>query len=290
MTTICQAPHCNRPTQLYLCDTCTDQLTHMLAELPWLIEELDTRIQRLDRISVGTIGRNRRPDELNAIDFDAAETARKTRKLLQHWVETIAHTHTGRTPPGLTTVATTDLAAWLTVNINAIARHKQAGQLYHDIHRLAGTGERGGTLVTAINRVEKHFAGPCPTIRGYDNTGRPIECGTVLYADTDQRTVECPTCAHTIDVERNRVKAAVDRDLLPEPKLLEVLANLGENVSRVKLYEWIRAGRLKPRGWIHQGKIVAHHIRRGDPRVFSLSRARQLRWQDHADTPPTAPI
>lgn len=191
---------------------------------------------------------------MSVIDFDACETARETRKMLQQWVETVTKKHTGRIPPGLDTNATRDFARWLQVNTAAIARLDCAGALYHDINKLVGASQRGGQLVTAINRVERHFAGPCPTVRGYDNTGKPIECGHGLYADVDERTVVCPVCDQKIDVARNLDKAAVDRDLLPEPKLLEVLKNLGEPVSRVKLYQWIREGRIRPRGWMHQAR------------------------------------
>lgn len=272
---LCQA--CKRPNQLYLCEECSTTLWNMLDQIPWLLDELDARIQKMDRIPHGTIGRNRRPHEMSVIDFDACETARNTRKSLQKWVEDVAERHTGRTPPGLDTCATRDFARWLQVNTTAIARLDLAGALHHDISKMVGPGPRGGQLVNAINRVEKRFAGPCPTIRGYDNQGRPIECGTTLYADVDENSTVCPDCEQTINVTDNLDKAAVDRDLLPEPKLLEVLKNIGEPVSRVKLYQWIREQRIRPKGWMHQGQIMPLRVRRGDPAVYSLARARKLR-------------
>lgn len=271
---LCQA--CKRPDQLYLCEECRTTLWNQLDQIPWLLDELDARIAKMDRIPHGTIGRNRRPGDTTTIDFDACETARNTRKTLHHWVVTIAERHTGRKPAALTTAATRDLARWLQVNTTAIARLNCAGQLHHDITKLVGPDQRG-QLIHAINRHERRFAGPCPTIRGYDNQGRPIECGHTLYADIDETTVVCPECEQAIDVARNLDKAAIDRDLLPEPKLLEVLTNIGEPVSRVKLYQWIREGRIRPRGWIHHGKIMPLRVRRGDPAVYSLARARKLR-------------
>lgn len=277
---LCQ--HCKRPNQLYLCEECTTTLWNMLDQIPWLLNELDTRIQNLDRIPHGTIGRNRRPGDTTVIDFDACETARETRKTLRQLVEDVAAKHTGRVPPGLDTIATRDFARWLQVNVEAIARIDIAGNVYHAINKLVGADQRGGQLVGAINRHEHRFAGPCPTIRGYDNQGRPIECGQSLYADIDEDEVTCPQCEQPVDVSRNLDKAAVDRDLLPEPKLLEVLRNIGEPVSRVKLYQWIRELRIRPKGYLHQGKIVPLRIRRGDPAVYSLARARKLRAKEIA--------
>ncbi|MGV0793036.1 DUF1922 domain-containing protein [Mycolicibacterium sp. XJ1819] len=288
---LCQ--QCKRPEpHTYLCENCTTQLANMLHQLPWLITELDNRIQQLTRTTHGTIGRNRRPaNELNAIDFDAADTARKTRKTLLHWVTEIAQKATGRTPPALHTATTTDLAKWLYANVNHIARldlarrnhkgHTTGHRLYHDIEKLVGTNhQRTGTLIKAINPTERHFAGLCHTITGHNHQGEPIHCQTTLYADVDETTITCPTCKQPIDVEKNRRDTEIDRDLMTEPKLLEVLADLDEKVSRVKLYQWIREKRIRPKGWIHDGRIVQYRIRRGDPAVYSLARARKLRARE----------
>ncbi|OMC46869.1 hypothetical protein A5742_25380 [Mycolicibacterium fortuitum] len=299
----CRNNACQRPTQLYLCDDCTQQLAVMIDQLPWLLNELDHRIQKLDRIATGTIGRARRPDELNVMDFDAAETARKARKAIHDMVRTIngpgpiplqctvTHEFIGplrpawrRLPAGYQPTII-ELIDWLMRRPAIIARHKRAGHVYRELNRLVGSDEKGGTLVAAINRSNRHFAGPCPTIRGRNHKGEPIECGRVLYADINDRTVVCPACKCDIDVQRNRLKAAVDRDLLTEPKLLEVLADIGENVSRVKFYEWVKAGKLKPRGWIHRGQLVPTRILRGDPRVWSLSKVRALRSDEQAKQP-----
>jgi hypothetical protein len=281
--TRCQ--HCHAPTQLYLCQSCTTQLANMLHQLTWLIGELDARIQNLDRINIGTIGRNRRPNELNVMDFDAAETARKLRKTLTQWVTTITERHTGRRPPGLSTVTTQNLARWLYVNVHAIARLDLAVKgrhpLYDDIARLVGnpTDPQGGQLVKALNRHEKHFAGTCPTIRAYDGN-EPIECATMLYADIDQTTITCPTCKQPIDVERNRRRAASNRDLLPREELLEVLTNIDEPVTPEQLDRWITAKRLRVRGYLHDGELVRFRINEHSIAVYSVARARKLRRRD----------
>ncbi|OBB20604.1 hypothetical protein [Mycolicibacterium elephantis] len=284
MTALCQ--QCKRPEpHTYLCDNCTTQLANMLDQLPWLLDELDARIQQLARITHGTIGRVRRPNELNVMDFDAADTARKTRKKLVYWVETVAERHTGRKPPALGTVATKALARWLYVNADAIARLDCAGQVYHDINKLVGrtdteSSENQGQLVRAIDRHEKHFAGPCPTIRAHNRQGEPITCATILYAEEGDRYVTCPRCDQRIDAEENRRKAAADRDLLTKAKIIEALDNAGESVTEATLDRWIKARRLRRRGWLHNGSIVQFRIHANDPAVYSLARARKLRGRD----------
>lgn len=271
--TNCQ--HCHRPTQLYLCDDCQTLLANMLDELPWLIEELDTRIQKFDRISIGTIGRNRRPaDQLDAIDFAAAEQARKLRHTLTRWVTTIAERHTGRPPAALSTVTTANLARWLRANVDAIARldlaHKGRHPLVDDITRLVGAGQRGGELVTAINRQELRYFGPCTHTTGRDRQGRPRECGTDLIDDREAIELTCPTC-HTVTPVRRQIITMSYRqrdDLFTERQLLKILREETELdnqpvVSRMRFYGWIRGGRLKPHG--------------PRPRKYSLTQARQLR-------------
>lgn len=273
---------CKRPTQNYLCDDCTDQLHDMLDQIPWLLQELDTRIQKLDRINIGTIGRSRRPDELTVIDFDAVELARDIRKTLLKWVTNIAQHHAGRGIPALATVSTPDLARWLAANTAAIARLSLAGALYAAIDHIVGTNQQGGQLVDAINRQDRTYYGPCTTIIGRDHRGQPRQCGHDLHAPRESIEITCPRCKNTLDPRKQLIATINTRDLVTEKQLLEALETMGEPVSRVQLYAWIKTGALAPRGWVHAGRIVPYKVRHKDPRVFSLSEARQLR-KTHQD-------
>lgn len=278
--TSCQA--CDRPTQLYLCDDCTTNLNNMLDQIPWLIEELDARIQKLDRIQLGTIGSNRTADTMTVIDFDAAELARTTRKKLLNWVTQVAQKATGRTPPGLSTITTTDLARWLNANTHHIARQAHAGALYRDITQLVGTDDqRNGQLVRAINPIEKHLAGPCPTITGRNHDGTPRHCGETLFADTYDQTTTCPECGQDINVEDNRRRAAADRDLHTREQILETLANIDETTTTAQLDAWIKARRLQRKAWLHDATIVEYRLSETDEPVYSLDRARKLRRRDN---------
>jgi uncharacterized Zn finger protein (UPF0148 family) len=177
------------------------------------------------------------------------------------------------------------LARWLRVNVDAIARidlaKKGRHPLYDDIAKLVGTNQRGGQLVSAINRTEKHAAGPCPTITGRHRDGTPRQCGEMLFADTYDKTTTCPTCKQDIDVEKNRRQAAADRDLHAKADLVEVLANIDEPVAEHQVDLWITARRLRPRGYQHDGGIVEFRISDKDEPVYSVERARRLRRRDN---------
>jgi hypothetical protein len=294
--TDCQ--HCKRPTDLFLCADCVVVLAEMIGQLPWLLDELDARIQRLDRVSIGTIGRQRRPDELNVMDFDAAEIARKAEQTIRDLVTTIngpgpirlqctvTHNFIGplrpawrRLPCGYRPTRI-ELIDWLTRRVDAIARHEKAGHVYRELKRLVGSDQRGGQLLKAINLTKRHFAGLCPTVRGHGPDGEAIECEQPLYADVDERTTECPTCGQTIDVERNRRDTAAARDLRTADEILEILANLDEPVEPKTLNAWIQSQRLRPKGWRHDGAIVETRINQNSQPVYSLKRARKLRHRD----------
>ena len=276
---LCQ--HCKRPTQNYLCDDCTTSLTNMLDQIPWLLDELDNRIQRLDTISAGTIGRNRSHTTPFIIDFDAAELARTIRKKLSHWVTKVAQQATGRTPPALNTISTPNLAKWLQANTNHIAHQPHANQLYNDIKHLVGPDQqRTGQLVRAINPTEQHLVGPCPTITGRNHNGTPRQCGHTLFADTYDQTVTCPTCKQDIDVETTRRHAAETRDLQTKTELIDILTNIDEPVQETRIEQWIKARRLRPRGYLHDSTIIEFQIDPDDQPVYSVERARKLRRRD----------
>jgi hypothetical protein len=147
-----------------------------------------------------------------------------------------------------------------------------AGQIYREM--------RTGTdaVLAVINRVSRMYCGPCTSVVGHNPQGEDIECGVDLYADRESlEDIQCPRCQIRVNPREQLLTTIKRRDLLPEPALLETLATLGEKVSRVKLYDWIKSGDLRPRGYVHQGRVVPERIQRGDSRVFSLSQARQLR-------------
>lgn len=158
--------------------------------------------------------------------------------------------------------------------------HKGRHPLYDAINTLVGITQQGGTLVHAINPVEKHAAGPCPTIVGRARDGKPRQCGQMLFADTYDRTTTCPNCGHTVDVEQNRRQAAADRDLHTRDGIAEVLDSIDEHVTDTQLDAWIKARRLRPQGWTHDGSIVQFRIGDGDEPVYSIERARKLRRRD----------
>lgn len=292
--------HCKGNSTVFLCPTCTRYLREMTNDLPWLLQQLEITRLRMDRLTVGVVGKGANPSPINV---GAMELSRTSEILLASLVGLLEEVGCQFLPPlGVFTDFIGPLrpgwrrlprgysgspiqrARWLAHHIDDIARHPQAGHFFNEICSLVGDPDRPnsepGRLVRAINRNTRIFAGPCPHVVGYNHHGEPVSCGLILYADEGQEDVECGRCHVEVNVAKNRLRATVDKDLLTELKLLEMMEIIGEPVSRYRFLEWLKQGHLHARGWIHQGNIVGKRVRRGDPRVYSLSQCRILRSRD----------
>ncbi|SIM00635.1 Uncharacterised protein [Mycobacteroides abscessus subsp. abscessus] len=281
--------NCGRKSDMFLCSGCVEELDIILDGMPWLLKQIEVSILRQDRLTVGEVGKSAgTPSPLNT---DAVVIADRARNTISTWVRDLCETRRieftvpmvvsrgfiGPLKPDWRRVAddyqptAADGARWLAEHVNAIALDVGAARCFKELHDLADE------IVAAINRPDRHFAGPCPTVRAYSPTGKAIECGEFLYAGTEERNVTCPKCNQPVDVQRNRQRAWREGDLMTERVLLKRLTDIEEPVSRVQFYAWIKARKVAVRGWLHCGAFVEHYIQRGDPRVFSFREVRQLR-------------
>lgn len=260
--------NCRRDTDTFLCQLCATELGDVLAELPWLLRQLDITVTRQDKLNLGVVGRspNASPSPIN---IGAMELARNLHGQLGTTVRDLCEAR-GLMCPQLEHAA--EMAGWLHRHVQVITLSAEAGQIMRET-----LGARDA-LLRAINRNLRMYVGPCTTVTAHNRRGEAIECGHDLYGqrDCDDR-IQCPRCKAWVEPREHLLATIHRRDLLPEPYLLETLETLGEPVSRTRLYDWISTGRLRPRGWVHHGRVVPRQVHRGDPRVFSLRQARDLR-------------
>jgi len=263
--------NCRRETDLFLCGLCTKELGALLGELPWLLDQLDITVIRMDKLSTGVIGRS--SDNPSPINVGAMELSRTLRGQLGTIIRDVCESR-GVQPPAKVW-SNSRMAEWIGTHLGSVVCDENAGQIYREL--------RNGSesILAAINRISRMYCGPCTNVVGHNPQGEDIECGHDLYADREAvGDSRCLKCQRSFNPREQLLITIKRRDLLPESALLETLETLGEKVSRVRLYDWIRAGSLQPRGYVHHGRIVPTRIQRGDPRVFSLSHARQLRWRE----------
>jgi hypothetical protein len=232
----------------------------MLADLGWLLRELEVTAARQDRLTVGTVRGAVSPSQMN---FGADGLLGDVGIELQLIVSALG----GAWKPASARAR----VWWLRSRLNALANLPNAHHYFKIIENWAGFKGSPGPIHDVINRPDKRFAGDCP------------DCGELCWArHHDDAYAVCEGCGVPIDVDRNRTRAIIEYDLLPERALLQVLDNLCEHVPRVRLYGWITSGKLPPLGYLGVNGIVSRRAGRHDPRVYSLDRARSLRRHELA--------
>ena len=226
----------------------------MLADLSWLLRELEVTAGRQDRLTVGAVRSASSPAQIN---FGADGLMGDVGIELQTVVSALGGPWTPASPR--------QRVRWLRGRLEALADLKDARQHYRTIEDWAGRNGPG-PIHDLINRPDRRFAGDCP------------DCGELTWArHHDDAYTVCDSCGVPVDVDKNRTRAIVEYDLLPERALLQILDNLCEHVPRVTLYSWITSGKLPPLGYLSADGIVSRRAGRHDPRVYSLNRARSLR-------------
>lgn len=252
--------NCRRNTELYLCGLCSKELTVLLADLPWLLRELETTVIRQDRLTIGEVGHS--SDNPSPINIGAMELSRALSRQLGTLVRELCEERAIK-PPRWHADAL-KAALWLTVNVNAIACSAGAGNTFIEIR------DAKDAILGVINRHNRMYCGPCLNTIGDDEE----QCGADLYADRESlELIHCPRCKSYIDPRKQLITwAATARgDLLTFDQLAESL-----DVDAAMIKGWIYRGRLRIRGYIgDDGQVMPK--RKGEcERVFSLAQARGL--------------
>lgn len=295
---------------LHLCARHIKYLNEALDEIPWLHSQLQTTITRTDKLQMGVTGR-KSSESPSPINWGGSRLGDEVMDLLIFWMtkliedngltflpkHAVPHDFIGplvfgfrRLPRRGYSGSIDQRVVWLKHHINAIAGREDAGDFYFDIIGLTSDPDKPqhppGRLVAAINTRSRRWAGPCPEIKGYSHTGETIRCSEILYARDGAEVAECDECrkaepprSFTVDVQANLIRAFKEQDLMPEKRLYEAMAAIGEPIYSDLVQRWIKSGQLVPVGYLSGSKIVEKPVSSKDPRLFSMARVRMLRWQ-----------
>lgn len=182
---------CTRPTRAgyIICDTCRADLEQHLAEMAWLDEQLDVSLTRVKGIDYNRIGS--RSTETPLPWNDRASRARHELKaelvgwfrLL--WVE-------GDPIPADRLV---DIAAWLMLRLNDIAKREDAWVIWDQITR-ASLFARS---VVFSKPAERHFIGPCEGAIDDEGEITEDECTGEIFLVEGANVAECDVCLRAYD-------------------------------------------------------------------------------------------
>jgi uncharacterized Zn finger protein (UPF0148 family) len=188
-------------------------------------------------------------------------------------------------PPGLapSPTAKTSLIDWLTQHRR---RHRPPTHRRPHLPRTS-TNSSAATNKAANSSPQSTppnttSSAPAPPSPAATTTAHPRQCGHTLFADTYDRTVTCPTCHQTIDVETTAAAAAETRDLHTKTEHHRNPHQHRRTRRRNTHRQWIKAHRLRSHGWSYTtARSSQFEINPdNDQPVYSVERARKLRRRD----------
>ena len=141
---------CAGRSQRTLCKNCTGQLGEMLAELDWLLRELEVTAGRRDKLTVGAA---RGADSPPQINFNADEVLGDVGIELQVIVSALGGSWAAVSPRRR--------VRWLRGQLDALSDHSDARRHFRTIQDWSGLNGPG-PIHDLINRPERRFAGDCP--------------------------------------------------------------------------------------------------------------------------------
>lgn len=229
---------------LQLCRRCHRRLEQHLAEIPALVDELDTTRYGQARTGGQPIGGGHSSERRLPYDDRPAEAAQALLVVLRRWAGLVVDERR----VGWPRETLRDYARFLQRHLDWLSAHEHASDVADTIgqavRRVYGSIDR---------RAEKVYAGPCGAVE-YDEHDQPVEgappCPADLYARIGSAKVTCEACLAVHDVTERRtwmLDAAQDA-LVTATELSRFFTLYGDYVTPDRIFKWADRGRLAVHG------------------------------------------
>lgn len=288
MTALCTVPDCNVPTpDSFVCPACARQLEADLADLPALLDDLETTLTRQDRLADAArpptsyrvaedYSPERRPLPPHLRSKDAGYALPSTPwpysqaashelddavNTLSTWVRHIVEAR-GIRPfaphvelhRDIRTATATACARWLLLNLASVRQDEAGAQIVDEVGYLARSLRHSvdardlGTFVARCsNRVRVMLADDVITIS-------PDPCGADLY--DYYGSVKCHDCGATYDAET--LHLAIGEALVGKrgtaTQIAAWLSASGERVTAEQIWRWKNRGQITVRVCLVKGE------------------------------------
>lgn len=224
-----------------LCPGCIHHLEQALAEIPAIVDDLETTLTRQG--ATGQRDGGRSATKPLPFDLTASGLLHELHRLLAGWVNEV-RCSSDRLPRD---AGTATLARWLQTRLPRLAQYPAATELADDIHRVV---ERSKWVID--RRPDRWYAGPCLTAGCVepDVHGRPRP--TDLFVQPKAKRVLCRRCGASYDVAERRalLLAAAEDVLATATEIARAVTSLaGVTVRAARVWQWA-----------HRGRLVAHSV------------------------------
>jgi len=236
--TTCTTMKCDRPADgWFVCPTCAAILTQTLAEIPWMLDELDTVLTQQTKYVDTSAGKSSETPMM--FNVKASDTRAALVNEIQNAARLVADangwTLNYRTP--------TECAIWLERSISAIRLHPLGGQMFDDINAWFGAS------MWVIDRpAQRQFLGDCAV----DPDG--AACGGRIYGRDGKPEASCNTCGgvYQADAVRAELLEQLEDRLCTASEIARLSTYLGlvsdREQVRKRINQWSKRGQIKSHG------------------------------------------
>lgn len=254
--TICAVIMCGKPAgDGIICRGCLGKLEKMLAEVPWLIDQLDLAITKQVRFvaSGGKVSVKGQSAPL-MLNLQASDLRADLAIKLASWTSDMARSKS------ITAVAVhnpTLAAAWLLRHLEDVRVFIAAGDLVEEI-----SAARAAAMYVVDRPAEKRYLGECGF--EFDRDGEKIRCTETLWGfDRDSETV-CRTCGaewstgERIVAIRDRAVTGMNDRIMTAGQAAETMVayGIGTEDNATKLRDRIRKWAEQPKNPLKRPMLV----------------------------------
>lgn len=243
--TICGRSACFRPADgWFLCRTCTDLLTGSLADVGWMLEQLDTVTAQQTRYTE-TAGKIASVSEVPLpLNLKAADARGQLVNELSGWALVIydANPDMADEWPMSGPVSPLFCATWLASRIASVRLHPAAGEIADGIAR-----EWAGCEWVIDRPPGRKYLGTCAV----DWEGN--DCGGRIYQAGGKSEARCDTCGGQYDdVEglQYTILKNLDEHLATAAEIAELSTYMDLSINRLQvrksINDWVRRKQLVP--------------------------------------------
>lgn len=265
--TTCQRSSCNRPADgWFICATCAEEFVNVLADMAWMLDQLDTVITQQTRYSTQRTTKgattplvfNVRASDTKARLVVELNTAASLIATANRWT---LPTPQARSEDGLLTGET--CAAWLERSISAVRLHPHGAEIVDSI-----TSWHTASVWVIDRPAQRQYLGDCTKTPDLGPGSAP--CPGRIYGQAGKPEARCDTCGATYpaDEMRNVLLKQLDDRYCTAAEIAKLSTYLGLPLGREqvrkRINQWHRRGLIEARNSREVGESKAARARGED--------------------------